>query len=582
MKILSLKTKEIFDVDFPKSGENCMPCPACKKTRNHPDRKSFTFNATKGAGQCRNCEDKFVAYNPTKEKKEYKLPDWKNNTELTDRALAWFVGRGIGQETLKSLGVCSGTEWMPQANGNMSVICFPYYMDGVVKNVKYRSGGKDFKLFTGGELVFYNIDALKDVREAVIVEGEIDCLSFIEAGVKNVVSVPNGAGATSLDYVDNCFNELQFIEKFYIGADNDPAGYKLREELIRRFGAENCKIISYCDCKDANEYLTTHGGFELASLVTSAKEVPVAGILTQRDIYDDVYNLFINGLQPGAGILVPEIDNCITWELGRICVVSGVPSHGKSEVVDFLVSRLNIIHGWKVAEYSPENFPPQLHHSKISAKIIGKSFDSKFIPKEEFDKTFDYIDENYYFITPEEDITIETILDKAKYLVRRYGIKILVIDPYNKLDHSRKSSESETEYISRFLDKLSMFAKVHNVLVILVAHPTKMQRQKDDPNKFMIPTLYDISGSAHFYNKTDYGLIVYRDFIEGIVKLIWSKVKFKHLGAGGEVDFHYNAINGRIHPRTGTEDYGNYLDRNWDKAVSEQIPANTDFDEPPF
>jgi twinkle protein len=405
-------------------------------------------------------------------------------------------------------------------------------------------------------------------------------LSFIQAGIKNVISVPNGAGGVGMEYVDNCFDELFVIEKFYLAVDNDPPGYKLREELIRRLGAERCCIVPLKDCKDANEYLQKYGAFELGGVLKDAKDVPVSGIVFQQDIYDNIYSLFINGLQPGATIGVGDLDRLITWETGRVAVVTGIPGHGKSEIVDYIVARLNIIHGWKVAEYSPENYPFEIHHSKISSKICGKSFDSKYISQAEFEKVFDFINDNYFFIYPEENVTIETILEKAKYLVRKRGIKILVIDPYNKLEHSRQSGESETDYISRFLDRISMFAKQNNCLVILVAHPRKMNPQKDNHNLFDVPTLYDINGSANFYNKCDYGMVVYRNFIDGIVKIIISKVKFKHLGQGGEVDFNYNSVNGRIHLTYETADFENYLTKQWTSSEPELLLPEPDEKDP--
>jgi len=562
MRIISLKTRQIYDITIIRSGENAMPCPECSNDRKHKSAKSFSFHSVKGVGKCHNCLVDFVEYKPQAEKKQYKIPEWKNETSLSDNAVKWFFGRGITQETIKSCKVCSSSEFMPQTNKSESVICFPYFRDGKIVNIKYRDGRKNFKLVSGAELIFYNLDSIKDEKSAVIVEGEIDCLSFIQAGVKNVISVPNGASVGSLDYIENCFDELSHIEKYYIAVDNDPPGYSLREELIRRFGADKCYVVSFNECKDANEFLVSHGAFDLAEQVKTAKEVPVSGIVYQSDIYDSIYNLYLNGLQPGSAIGIPELDNCITWETGRLAVVTGIPSHGKSEVVDFINVRLNMIHGWRVAYYSPENYPLELHYSKIASKISGKSFDSKFMSKDEFEKVYSYVNDNFFYIYPEE-VTIESILQKAKVLVNKHGIRVLVIDPYNKLEHSRNSGETETEYISRFLDKLSLFAKQTDTLVILVAHPTKMQTSKDDKLKFDVPTLYHINGSANFYNKCDYGVVVYRDFIESKIDIIVSKVKFKHLGTTGNVSFQYNGVNGRIHLFDTEPDYSNYLNNQW-------------------
>ena len=101
MKILSLNTKRIYDIEFTKFGENAMPCPECSSERKKSKAKSFSFNTQSKIGYCQHCLTKFVEYNSQIEKKEYKLPIWKNRTELTDGAVMWFEKRGIFQETLK-------------------------------------------------------------------------------------------------------------------------------------------------------------------------------------------------------------------------------------------------------------------------------------------------------------------------------------------------------------------------------------------------------------------------------------------------------------------------------------------------
>jgi len=521
------------------------------------------------------------------EKKEYKVPEHKNDTELSDKALKWFEGRMISQKTLIQMGIHSDTEFMPQTGKKESVICFPYLRDGKLVNIKYRTGDKKFKLFKDAELVFYNVDMLYSeastgIGSIIITEGEIDALSFIEAGMPGVISVPNGAGSTSLEYMDSVFEEFDKLKKVYLAIDNDIAGIKLKDELLRRIGIEKCLIVNFKDCKDANEYISRHGGLALKDCITNAIEPPIHDIVKLNSIYDDLVSLYHEGLKPGLTINMPDTDRIVSWEAGRLAIVTGIPGHGKSEYIDFIATRLNIIHNWKVAYYSPENFPVQVHYAKIASKICGKSFDSKFINRVEFDTLFEYIESNFYFICPEEDNTIDNILQKAKYLVRRYGVKIIIIDPYNKLEHLRKSSETETEYISRLLDKLSIFSKQNNCIVFLVAHPTKMKKDSTG-SKYERPNLYDINGSANFYNKCDYGISVYRDFRDEIVIVDVQKIKFKHLGEGGIVSLVYNKINGRYAEQSAhyeTFDTSSYLTKA--EIIQENLEFETQTDIDPF
>lgn len=555
MKIISLTTKTIYDLDFKKSNENAMPCPDCDANRRHKGNKSFSFNKSKGTGYCQNCETSFVEYRSAVKEKEYVVPAWKNITNLSDNAVKWFAGRMINQDTLAKLKVYSDMEFMPQTGKQTSVICFPFFLGDTLVNIKYRDGAKNFKLCKDAELILYNINCLEHNTEIIITEGEIDCISYIESGIINCVSVPNGANK-NLEYLDDYIDLFDNINKIYIAVDNDLKGIELKGELIKRFGQEKCSIVNFKDCKDANEYLIKYGGLALSETIKNAREIQIDGIVDVNSIYGETQSLFLTGLQRGTTIGLSEVDDIVTWETGRVAVVTGIPGHGKSEFVDFMLTKLNILHGWKSSYFSPENYPIKYHLAKLISKITGKKFDSSNLTVDDFNSAFDYIKNNFYFIYPEEDMTFDNILSKARIVVKRHGIKVLVFDPFNKIEHLLDKGESETLYISKFLDKCSNFAKKHDVLVIIVAHPTKMK--KTVTGTYEIPTLYDINGSANWYNKADYGLCIYRDFAINTVTVIAQKVKFRHLGEGGKAVLKFNYVNGRYEKEYLTIDAWNY------------------------
>jgi twinkle protein len=483
----------------------------------------------------------------------YMVPEWKNKTELTNKTVKYFEGRGISQGTLNALKVYSDNEYLPQFQKQVEVICFPYFVGEKLVNVKCRGPQKSFKLHQGAELVLWNIDSID--KEVIIVEGEIDLLSVYEAGMKSAVSVPAGAN-TNLEYLDNYINRFDAVEKVFLATDNDKKGVELRDELARRLGFEKCCIVDFKDCKDANEFMVKYGAYDLKTAVMSAKPYPVKGIVKVSDIYGDIKGLYENGIQPGLSIR-STLDGLITWESRRLAIITGIPGHGKSELVDFLIARLNALYGWKVALFSPENYPLKFHYAKLFEKLIGKKFSKIKVNEDEFNIAYEYIRDNFFYIMDEDDYTIDLILEAAKSLIKIRGIKILVIDPYNKLEYQATRSETETQYISRLLDKLQMFARFNDVLVILVAHPRKMNKQG---KIYEVPSLYDISGSAHFYNKADYGLSIYRltnqqntGFVNA-VQVHVQKVKFKHLGTPGMVELRYNYNNGRFEPSDSTVD----------------------------
>lgn len=558
MKYQSSITRRIYEFEAPASGNRSL-CPECSSDRTKTKEKCVWWGKNSNRGYCHHCQTTFFEYS-NKEKQSYTQPKFKNNTLLNNKDVKYFEGRAISQKSLNEMRVYSDNEFMPQFSKEVPVICFPYFLDEKLVNIKYRGPEKSFKLYQGGELIFWNLNAI--TNEVVIVEGEIDLLSFIEIGIKNVISVPNGANK-NLEYLDNYFDRFEKVDKIYLAVDQDKKGIELREELARRLGNQKCYIVSFKECKDANEYFTKYGSFELLETIKNAIPYPVKGIIKVNDIYGDIKSLFENGIQKGLSIK-SDIDKFITWESRRIAIVTGIPGHGKSELVDYIVSRLNILHSWKAALFTPENYPLQIHYAKLFEKFVGKKFNKRWITDIEFEMAYEYIRDNFSYIMDEEDYSLDMVLESAKRLIQSKGIKVLVIDPYNKLEYQAGKSETETQYVSRFLDKLQMFARLNDVLIILVAHPKKMSKEN---GRYEVPTLYDVSGSAHFYNKADYGLCIYRlsnatnTGFDNVVQIHVQKVKFKHLGECGMVELKYNYNNGRFENSNLTVD--NWDNKNW-------------------
>jgi len=394
-------------------------------------------------------------------------------------------------------------------------------------------------------LIFYNLNGIKDQKEIIIVEGEIDCLSFIEAGIKNVISVPNGATLSrqNLSYFENCLDYFPDDIKVYLALDTDPPGIALRDELARRIGTDKCLKVNFNDCKDANESLVKHSPHSLIKSIAEAKEYPIEGIFTSDDIDTEIMNMYHNGMPKGIGVDIPEFDELLNFHLGYLTTITGIPSHGKSEVLDFLMTKLNLNGGWKFGLYSPENYPLELHFSKYAEKLIGKPFGGREkLNLAELQLSKHHFKNNFFFIKPEKNFTLDNILSLVRQLVKKQGINAFVIDAWNKLDH--QFSGPETQYISQCLDKITLFCEANNVHCFLVAHPTKIAKDKQT-GKFEIPTLYNISGSANFYNKTHNGICVYRDFENNSTHVYIQKVKFKHWGSIGNVEWKWNPLNGR-------------------------------------
>jgi twinkle protein len=232
---------------------------------------------------------------------------------------------------------------------------------------------------------------------------------------------------------------------------------------------------------------------------------------------------------------------------GEWTLVTGIPGHGKSEWIDALTVNLALRLGWTFAMFSPENQPMTYHIQKIAEKYIGKPFTqgpTERMTMAEFEDSAQWVDAHYTFMLPELP-TVETLLDTAEQLVLRHGIRGLVIDPWNEIDHSRLGGMTETEHISQMLTKIRGFARNHGVHVWVIAHPTKMQKGAD--GNYPVPTPYDVSGSAHWRNKADNCITIYRNMREddAAVEIHVQKVRKKMNGKVGMASMVYNRITGQ-------------------------------------
>lgn len=476
-------------------------------------------------------------------KKEYKPPVGRLE-KLSPKVIEYFEKRGISNNTTLRFKLSESSEWMPNAEKEIPVICFNYYRNDQLVNIKFRGRDKDFKMNKGSELIFYNLDAIKNERTAIIVEGEIDCLTLHEAGFFNVVSVPNGASKGKLEYLDNCWQYFEDKETIFLMLDNDDPGNALRDELARRLGKNRCMKLEYPEgCKDANEILIKHGKQGIAKTLSEAIEWPIEGILEMADLYTDVMDMFENGYPEGLKCGIEGFDDHLNFSGGQMTTVTGTPGSGKSEFIDYIMTQLSKTAGWSFGICSFENQPSALHVSKIAEKITGKSFAFRKnhynrMSKDELESAIDIVDKYFFFININHiDVTLDGIIEKAKELVTRKGIKSLLIDPWNYIEHKIPQGYTETQYISEALTALKSFAISYGVHVFLVAHPTKM---KKEGQKYEIPTLYSISGSAHFFNKTDNGFTIVRDFQTNEVSVYIQKVRFSWMGKVGQVKFTYD------------------------------------------
>ena len=542
-------------------GEVRTTCPECSPTRRKKNEKCLAVNVDKETWHCQHCGysgglKKMKQDYQASSQKTYTKPTRKISTELPDKVVGWFSERGISENVLKRNKIGHGNTYMPQVEKEVSAIHFPYYDGPTLINCKHRDGNKNFCMEKGAERILYGLNDI-DKDLTVIVEGEIDKLSCDEAGFDKTVSVPDGAPSpntknysSKFSFLESAEDKLTGVKRFIIAVDNDPPGIRLRDELARRLGVERCYYVEWpAGSKDANDVLVKHGPEQLTKSLNAAKPVPVKGIFTVSDIRQKVQEIYQFGFPMGVTTGWCTLDPHYTIRPGELSIVTGIPGAGKSELLDALSVNLALEHDWGFGICSMENYPIERHWTKFAEKYTSVPFregPTARMTESQLDQALEWSDNYFFFIMPNEsELTVENILQKAKVLVYRHGIKGLVIDPWNELDHSRPDGMTETEYISQSLTKVRRFARENDVHVWLVAHPTKLRRL--DNGSYPVPTPYDISGSAHWRNKADNALAIWRDtseFNNPLVQIHIQKIRFKEIGRPGMVELKYNIITG--------------------------------------
>lgn len=254
------------------------------------------------------------------------------------------------------------------------------------------------------------------------------------------------------------------------------------------------------------------------------------------------------GMPRGASTGWPGLDEFYTVQPGQWTVVTGIPGSGKSEWLDALLVNLAEASDWRFALYSPENYPVETHLVKLVEKRVRKPFGrgpTERMNEIELADAFEWVTSRFWWLEPELKSPEELIaiaLEDVQLSSRKFGI---VLDPWNTLEHNR-GGMNETDYVSFILTEVTKLARTWNAHIWLVVHPAKIPRNKDGTRP--VPTPYDISGSAHWYNKADNIVCVHRDQADREsqdVEIHVQKVRFKHVGRVGLWTLKYDRTVGR-------------------------------------
>lgn len=528
-------------------------CPKCSHKRRKSKEKCLSVNIDEGVWNCHHCgwtgslKTENKDHKNMDKSKSYKKPDWKpdSKNKLPDKVLGWFKSRKISEQTLRDNDIQIKTVYMPQRDKKIKAIAFPYKENGQVVNIKYRDLQKNFRQSKNGKKTLFGLDRIpKNEDTLIITEGELDKLALDEAGLSFSVSIPGGAPSPQSKNLDNkfsylrtCEDRLKQFDSYILAVDNDKPGQKLQSELARRLGYEKCYKIKYPkNCKDINDILMKYGKDKVQKVISSAKEFPIYGVYSLSDTRDKILNFYKNGYKKSYSSGFSNLDEYYKIRPQEFTIITGIPGHGKSEFLDSIIINMVKDHNWKFAIFSPENHPVERHHSKLIEKAAGRKFHK--IKSKRIDDILEYLDDHIFSIAPKNSIlSLDKILSKTKQLIFRHGVNALVIDPYNELDHQRQRGVTQTEYISSFLSKIRHFARDKDIHIFIVAHPTKSVN--NGKGNMRVPTAYDISGSANWYNKADNIISVFRDQ-DNFTEIHVQKIRFFEIGKKGMITLEYD------------------------------------------
>jgi twinkle protein len=465
---------------------------------------------------------------------------------LSPKHVEILEARGLDVELL----VRHGVDACDRPTSGLCVV-IPFKEAGQIVNRKYRSidGDKRFMQDKDAKKVFWNVDVIADEtlkdRPLIITEGEFDALAAIQCGFARTVSVPDGAPAQQIGdnatakytFLDNAPQALKDVEEIIIAADGDEAGANLLHDLALRLGKARCKWVKYPrGCKDLNDALRLYGPKGVTETIARAQWVRVDGIYRMPELPPLPYR------EPHR-IGLRVLDDHYRLRLGDFTALTGIPSHGKSTFAREVSCRMALNFGWPTAMAA---FEEEVQTDvRYSLRTWFNKKPAAMQSAADVARADAWIERMFTFIVPSEDdeVTLAWTLEKCSTAVIRNGVKLVIIDPWNQMDHSRPAEMSLTEYTGFAIKQFAKFARKHLVHVMVVAHPAK--QRKLETGEYGIPSLYDISDSAHWYNRADVGLVVHQSK-EGTILRVAKSRNHREIGRPGDVPIIFNPDIGRF------------------------------------
>ena len=497
-----------------KDGKNLdiKTCPFCTKSK-----WKFSIVAASGVYRCWTCNESGSLYKlkealgdlgehteksvnkKNKSKKDIvpraRIDKWHNALLKDEDALNYLFDRGITQEAIEYFQLGK------RLQGGKAWLTIPHINDGVVYNIKRRTlppEKKDFRRVADAETVLFNADALDKYETIIVAEAELDAISWWCAGVKNVVSLTAGAGSFLSEWYD-----LLKEKKVILALDSDSQGKNGAKDIARRLGFDCTKTIDL-PLHDANDVLVEYGGAALADLISTAHLFDVDGVYTIREVLSEC----VQRSDDVSGIFTPweSVNRRLGkfgFQYGDMVVLSAPPKTGKTTLAQNIV-------GWNA---EVKNVPSLMFCLEMKTTRLGKKYASAVRRKPVDDLTaldlklvrYKLKNMPLWMVDPSWDkkVTLDSVVEKIRETVKRYGIKLLVFDHLHFLCRSLRYVTMEVGNVTK---AFKLLAEELDIVVILIAQPTKIKDGR-------MMTAQDLKHSSDIHADADWILLMHRDAV---------------------------------------------------------------------
>jgi len=434
---------------------------------------------------------------------------WLQEARKLDAAL--LLRMGIKEISHPSLGQC---------------LAFPYRVKGKSEAAKFRTVDKQWRSTQNAKRGLYNQDVLisRPDLPIVITEGEIDCLTVIQSGFIRAVSLPDGwtEKGNKTDALLEAEKMLRDSPFVIVAGDNDKAGESLPKAIANILSGHDVRQAFWPDgCKDANDVLMAFGEGEVAACLNSARRIdPPGGFITGLSDLPPLSQRRV--LRTG----IDWVDRRLAFEVGAMSVGTGTPGAGKSTLTTWALYQVARNERVRIGMLSFETHP---HRTRDHFARLHSGLPFEKLTAQQRDKALKWMDDHFRIVhrTYEQNTghNIGWLHSMIYTLAVRDQCKLIVVDPWNELEHLPEPGESLTNYINFALQQIRQWAEKYEVHICLIAHPKKLESFKGQVKP---PMGYDVADSAAFFNKPALGFTVHQEKTQSgasYVQLITWKVR---------------------------------------------------------